>query len=141
MVIHVRDPRQATLSYIHNLIRNQKEKPILNKMEILPDEYIKWDFASQVDYQIDHRIPFLISWIEGWLDADEDPDFQTKILFTTFEHFKKDKREFINRILDFYQINRDFYNYELIETTPSKGQHLYRQGKKMNGVKSSMLTR
>ena len=127
IVIHLRDPRQATLSWLHNIERNEQTDPVLNKVLLLPKNYFEWTFEEKLKYQINERYPFNVAWIQSWIDADADPDFKTKILFTTFEQFKIDQHKFFKDILDFYSIPYKGFNFDLLPEPTS--EHLYRKGK------------
>lgn len=131
IIIHVRDPRQATLSYLHNILRNQKTDPELNDVLFLDKNFFKWDFKKQLDYMIDFRLPQIIDWINGWIKAHKDKHFKPKILFTTFEDFKNDNAKFFNKILKFYNIPESEFCYILKKKPKHKGKKgfLFRKGK------------
>lgn len=137
MVVHVRDPRQATLSYVHNCLKNEKTDPVVNKVLLLPGDFFAWPFVRQVDYHIDHHLPTLIAWIRGWVEAESNDGFPTKILFTCFEDFVRDKRAYVQEILGFYGIRYDRYDYHVIERKPKvreapgsrrRNEKLFRKG-------------
>ena len=127
IVVHVRDPRQVTLSHLRNMLRHQAEgEAFLDRVLFLPDDFFERSFSEQLDHLIEHKLAEFITWTEEWISADEDSTFLPKILFTTYEDFVRDKLEFVHRILDFYGIERDRFQYD-IEAEPEPGQFLYRR--------------
>jgi len=118
------------LSFLHNTLRNEKSDPIANKVLLLPSVFFDWPFSRQVDYHIDHNLPTLISWIRGWVEAESNDGFPTRILFTHFEDFKRDKSAFIRKILDFYGIEVDGFDYDYIKRRPKLRET--QQNKKRN---------
>lgn len=115
VVIHLRDPRQALISwtyYVVDLIT--KLDPVQGKHFGIPDDYLNWDFPKQLDWQIENYYPYQIEWIQGWVNAAEEVSQKTKILFTTQEELATDQNAFFNRILDFYEIPRAAFTYPSI---------------------------
>lgn len=108
LVWHVRDPRQATLSWTHHVakLRRDKRDAELAMIEpVLPADYFDRDLAGQLDWQIDRHLPLLVAWTEGWLDVLDADDPPLKMLCTRFEDFRADKDAFFSRILAFYEID------------------------------------
>jgi len=108
MIVNVRDPRQATLSWTHHirtLFKEDRQDELAMVYPTVPDDYCDWDLSAQIDWQIQHHLPLVIDWIEGWIRAEADPAFTTRILFTRFEDFKRDKQAFFQRILSHYDID------------------------------------
>ena len=68
--------------------------------------------TEQVEVMVRHMLPDCIDWILGWLDAEADPDFKTKILFTTYEDFVADEDAHWDKWLDFYGIDRSLWTFE-----------------------------
>ena len=98
IIVHVRDPRQVVLSNLHNILRNEKDEPILNKVLFLPDNFFSITMERQLDYLIDDYLPYLVTWLNSWINAQNSKSFTTEILFTTFEEFKSSNINFINKI-------------------------------------------
>ncbi|MBR0718871.1 sulfotransferase domain-containing protein [Bradyrhizobium liaoningense] len=112
MRVHVRDPRQALISWFHFFPSVIGTLDPSQKLHYdVPDDYLEWPQARQLDWQISHFLPWFIDWIVGWLDAPEQPWSGTKILYTTFEEMVADTRGFFDRILAFYDIDRAGFIY------------------------------
>jgi hypothetical protein len=126
MIVHMRDPRQALLSYFYNIERNQNEDKILNDVLILPVNYFNWSMEVKLDYLIDNRLPLTIDWIRSWIDAEKSPEFKTTILFTTYEEFVLNNYDFFIKIFDFYDLQHSQFNVQLLPTPSS--DHLFRRG-------------
>lgn len=63
LVVHVRDPRQATLSWTHHLESMTGDRAYLGDLVSppLPDDYRSWHFARKLDWNIEHHLPALLS--------------------------------------------------------------------------------
>ncbi|MEG5053885.1 tetratricopeptide repeat protein, partial [Microcoleus sp. B13-B6] len=109
LIVNVRDPRQVTLSQVHhnNLYRYNRSPVHIFNCSQLPKNYFCMSLTEQISWQIDNwALPGAIKWIESWLDAEENPLFYPKILFTRQEDLVENSQELFNTILDFYEIER-----------------------------------
>jgi hypothetical protein len=125
-VVHLRDPRQATLSMIHyaNLSSKKGGTPD-DHFPQRPVDYFEWDLEKQIDRQLDLFLPLLVKFSEGWLESAEDPGFRPKILFTHQEELSRDGESVINRILEFYGIE----HLALVDLDfPKPGEMHFRKG-------------
>jgi hypothetical protein len=100
-IVHVRDPRQATLSYVHFLdteqFREQMEETRLFVYPPLPEDFYSLSLPERLDWGIDHWLPRLIEWTEGWVKASES---DLPVSFTRFEDMADDQDAFIEHVLD-----------------------------------------
>jgi len=130
MIVHLRDPRQATLSHLRNTWRHKRLGEIwLDELVFLhdggfPENFFDRSEGEQLDVYIDVKLHESVEWIQGWLEADENPGFRPEILFTTYEEFVQDKTAFIRKILDFYGIAHDRFDYP-VEQEPDPDEFLY----------------
>ena len=111
MVCHLRDPRQATLSWAHFVrddVSMRLMAPIWRKI-VPPLSVPKDDLARQIDWSIDNYLPLLISFIRGWIEADEDPAQPMRVLFLSFEEFRVDPDAYFDRVLAFHDIDRALF--------------------------------
>jgi len=130
LVIHVRDPRQATLSWLHHVdkLRNQDRDFELAVLHPAPPEnYFDGDFAAKLDWQIDHHLPTLIEWTRGWVDADADEGFNARVLFTRYEQFNADEHAFLDTLLKFLDISADRFTHH--GRAPERGVVNFRSGR------------
>jgi tetratricopeptide (TPR) repeat protein len=105
IVVHLRDPRQALLSYAHFLpaVLNELDPPSASVHEI-PADYLQRPFEQQVDWLIDHYMPMQIEWMRGWIEVAKIGRGGLRIMFTTFEEFHADPRQFYRDLLGFYGV-------------------------------------
>jgi hypothetical protein len=119
MLFQVRDPRQATLSWVHHMTRMLTEHPRSDQFTqtIPPANYLDWELEDKISWHIERHLPAMISFIEGWMDVQEqkDPDFRVEI--TAYERFRADEMAYFMEILDFYEIPRDQFHYDPAEKT------------------------
>lgn len=106
--LHLRDPRQATLSMTHHLRRLwdvHQDLNVLLPVQPVPDrKFFDWDLPTQNDWMIDHYLPGCIQWIGEWLAVADAQNTGLEVLLTTFEEMIRDEHEFISRTLEFFKI-------------------------------------
>lgn len=108
MVVHIRDPRQATLSYIRFVDhRTDFGKARIAERFFMPKGYFDLTLNEKIDYQLENWLPYLVKWSEGWLDADHSSDFPVRIMFTTHDSLVLDQNRVFERILEFFEIDPD----------------------------------
>lgn len=126
MVVHVRDPRQAIVSWCHFLPRVIREAdPIQAKHFGLPGGFASWAFDDQLAWLVEHHLRHWIRWVQGWHAASIDPEFRTRILFTRQEDLVEDQEAFFGRILEFYELDRAAFT---LPEQPVAGKRNYRSG-------------
>ena len=105
IILHVRDPRQALLSYVHYCEEPDIKGELLEKA-VLGEDYYAMPLSKKIDWQIEHYFDSLIRWIEEWVDVADNGKASSQFLFTTFEALKDCPQKTFDRILDFYGIDR-----------------------------------
>jgi Sulfotransferase domain len=107
IVLHVRDPRQATLSWTHhfNRLLSLHLHSTAGAVHRPPEQYCRWAFRKQLDWHIDHHLVSLVAWLRQWKAAEENPPI--KILRTQYEELINNERALFNRILEFYGVCAD----------------------------------
>lgn len=125
MIVLVRDPRQALLSWANFLPKIMKSDDNIHRHFDTPLEFATWNITHRVDWLIDNYLPTQLSWIDGWLDAAEDSEFTTEILFLTHEELVCDSDAFFCKILAFYEIDKRLFDFP---SAPKEGDLNFRQG-------------
>ncbi len=132
LIVHIRDPRQGTVSWTYHLNRKLREPPYddrYRKMELelhsLPESYLEWSFAEQLDYQIDHYLPQAIKWIHNWKTAIDNWPSGRAPLLTTQEQLVKRPRHFNESIASYLCIPSNFLG---LDRKPKKGKRHFRTG-------------
>ncbi|MFH1983033.1 MAG: sulfotransferase domain-containing protein [Pseudomonadota bacterium] len=126
-VVHVRDPRQATLSWVHHIDRLGNEEPGLTlnmAIPFLPAGYFDMPFSEKIDWALENHMKKLIAWIEGWTRMERDT-----LLFTDFKDMKEDPVNFFNRILAFYGLSAPRELVERSAIRPREGKLHFRKGR------------
>lgn len=130
MIIHVRDPRQALLSFIHHVNKNKDKTDVIATLDIgveICSSYFTLNLEEQIDFMIEYYYPLLIGWLEAWLHTSKSPEFKSQIMFTRYEDFHQNANEFYLSILKFYNIEPRFFKAP--EFLKQKGRLHYRAGK------------
>jgi hypothetical protein len=108
MVLHVRDPRQAMVSWLHHLDRIHRkhgEEPLLLVAPRPPASYFTWDFTDKAGWQIDHYLPLAIDWLVRWLAIHDSGEI--RVLLTDYRELNGDVGRLYRRICGFYEIAAD----------------------------------
>ena len=107
MVFHVRDPRQAALSWAH-FVRDDVAMRLMGpiwRRTVPPATVLAGDLPSLLDWCIDRYLPAEIAFMEGWRRVAADPDSGIEVLFMTFERFRADPDGYMAAVLDFHGID------------------------------------
>lgn len=128
-VLHVRDPRQALVSWTHHI--NHIHSIGLHVATFqgvegrLPPGYFDRTVGEQLAWQVENYLPRSSKWISDWLSIVDKPG-GLSILVTTFDELAADGRKILERILDFYRID---YDPKWIKVDPPvPGKKHYRVG-------------
>lgn len=125
ILIHVRDPRQAVLSRTHHTNFYKRGGPF---SQDLPADYFNFTFKEQLDWNIEHYLPTLVAWLQSWLDLQKQESMQPnglKVLFTTYNELLKDERQLYKKIITFYGLDANKFNFQPTEKTAKVN---YRKG-------------
>ncbi|MFC1515421.1 sulfotransferase domain-containing protein [Thermodesulfobacteriota bacterium] len=126
-VVHVRDPRQATLSWVHHIdgLGSDERSLTLNMVRpFLPKGYFSLDFEEKINWAIENHMKKLVAWIEGWTRVEN-----ATLLFTNFKEMKEEPVSFFNRILQFYGLSAPRELVERSVIRPRKGKLHFRKGR------------
>jgi hypothetical protein len=112
MIVHVRDPRQAMLSWVHFLdtpqFRRTEDETLLFIYPPMPDDFYRRDLEARIDWAIENWLPLLIEWTEDWVVAAEALD-RPLIKFTRYEDLVADRERFVRDMLQFFDIPVERY--------------------------------
>lgn len=126
IAVHVRDPRQAILSWTHWIDRSFKERELLpHETPSLPD-YFESPFETRLSWQIVNQLPHLSSFLESWIQVAQSESPPVKVKLTRFTQMKHDPRTFFDELLCFFKVQ----NYTIPESVKlghSKAEH-FRKG-------------
>ena len=114
VIFHVRDPRQATLSwahFVHDDVSMRLMGPIWRKV-VPPAGVLRADLPVLIDWCIDHYLPRLIRFIQGWTDRAPAASQGIQVKFLTFETFLSDPKDYFSAVLEFAGIDPALYAAE-----------------------------
>lgn len=110
-VCHVRDPRGATLSMLHHILRYHADPHLRPLLALIGPEQPSADFYNsslhdQIDWMIDHYLPRAVHWIEAWQYAFDSNSFvATHGLSTSYDDLTEEPDRLVERILRHYSID------------------------------------
>jgi hypothetical protein len=119
-VVHIRDPRSVTLSWVHHTNRLYGERSDGRYHHLFvyptpPEAYYGWPFCRQVDWNIEHFLPRVVAWTRSWLEIYDSRRYD--ILLTSFSELARDELGYIHKILEFYAIPHDLFCRPHVEKT------------------------
>ncbi len=118
VVVHVRDPRGAMLSWVHHLLRLEREAQhdlLLTAEPQVPSGFSAWSMQEQLDWGIDAYLPLCVRWVEQWVEAEAQG--RLKVCFTTYERFASDADGFVRSLLTFFGIDGSRFEQRAVEKT------------------------
>jgi Flp pilus assembly protein TadD len=101
--VHLRDPRQTTLSWVHHLNRipqAQFDRFRNYYLPAVPAAFRGWQLAVQLQWATEHYFPAAAEVVRGWLAAPATSGLRIEI--SCFERFAEDPAGYLRRMLEFY---------------------------------------
>lgn len=129
VVVNVRDPRQAILSWVHfsrSLFEKDGEASAIAHSPTGKRSYFDWPLEKQIDYFLDNTYHEYVQWIERWIDADINPNFLSRIHFAQHRELSEHPQSYFEKILAFYGINPSMLKSKAGK--PKKGKLHFRKG-------------
>jgi hypothetical protein len=110
VVLHLRDPRQALLSWVHHIDwvagGSDADEHLLYCTPRPPAAYFAFSLARKIDWQIENYLPQLVAWLTRWMAV---VDLKTiPILITHQDALRTDERVLFDTILAFHQLHVDY---------------------------------
>ena len=109
MLLNLRDPRQASLSWAHfvkNDVSMRLMAPIWRKI-VPPRQVLESDFGQLLDWVIDFYLPLAVEWIAEWTKLSQrDNDAPLRVYAVKFETFRNEPERYFEGVLDFLEIDR-----------------------------------
>jgi hypothetical protein len=122
LIVHVRDPRQSILSFVHHLDLYPDHLVAVKRVaeKAAPDG----DMAAKTEAVLG-EYDKSVKWIEGWVGLSSE----FEILFSTFEDFVTDRAAFVDRYLAFYGGPTEYFDRDAALTDHSGTDYHFRSGK------------
>jgi hypothetical protein len=107
LILHVRDPRQVTVSWVHHMARISDAEfrwSALTYDPPVPAKFRDWAFPQQLDWAVRNYMPGQVQWLEDWMAAVRQGP-RIPILVSKFEDSAQDQRLFFTKISDFFGVS------------------------------------
>ncbi len=131
IVVHVRDPRQAVLSWLHHTENERRRGKSYTLVREHDPSYLWSSFESKLSTNIQSYLPEFVGFAQSWMEIADDTHSKIKVLFTCYESMISNESAFFERILDFYDIDTSPFDLQsFIRERPSliKGLYHFRKG-------------
>lgn len=124
VIVQLRDPRQAIVSWIHHENRSYRENEFQREMRKYPDNYFARTFEERVDYHMEHQFLNLVSWIRGWMALYESP-LARRCLFLTHEKLSSEPAQYNSKFCDYLGVPERFVS---LSHRPKQNELNFRTG-------------
>jgi hypothetical protein len=127
MVLQLRDPRQALLSWVHHVrwyMQNNYDLLFASVTPFPPDSIKTSTLSYAIDWHLTHHFSNLLEWMERWLEHVESGAAPV-VLLTQFKEFRENPDQVVAQILAFYDIPT--WAYHPKELPKDQSTH-YRKG-------------
>lgn len=104
LVIHTRDPRQVTLSWVHMIRRIDDERFQFDRLLYtprIPIEFRNWKLDMQLGWAVENYFPQLMRWSDTWAQSiPQLSDFEIEIM--RYERFHGNPAPFLEKLVGFF---------------------------------------
>lgn len=107
LLVHLRDPRQALLSWAH-FVRDDVSRRMLApiwRKTVPPARLLDRSLHDVIDWCFEHYLPLLIDFAEGWHRQEDNGDSGLKVHCLTFETFVLDRDRYLADVLKFFELD------------------------------------
>jgi hypothetical protein len=114
MVFHVRDPRQATLSWAHFVrddVSMRLMAPIWRKV-VPPASVLSQDLTATLDWAIEVYLPRLVRFMTDWDAVGRDGGRDLQVTFLSFERFRTDPEGYLGDVMEVHGIDPESFDAE-----------------------------
>ncbi|MCG8524842.1 MAG: sulfotransferase domain-containing protein [Opitutales bacterium] len=138
IVVHVRDPRDAAVSWFYQIRRREILEDEATVSSLLASDCVPEEISSMDDWEIkqwivDVYFDKLIGWISSWQSVMED-DARFRILMTNFSKMKHDPSGFFSEIFHFYGFEQAFNRDALPALEKNSFKNNFREGREKEYV-------
>jgi len=119
LVFNLRDPRQATLSWVY-FVREDVSMRLMGpiwRRTVPPAEVLRADFTVLLDWCIKHYLATLVEMVQGWRRLRQDAGAAIRIAFQSFEQYVEAPQSYIEAFLDFNGLSEDLFASDAMAET------------------------
>ena len=125
LFLHLRDPRQATLSWLHHLDKETTGEGAYRRLRIWavpPDDYDDLPMPQKVEWNARNTFPVFVQWAREWHEVLKDGT-GWNIHVSEFARFREDPSATVRAMLAFFELPEP---QKMVR--PKEGQLHYRKG-------------
>lgn len=125
IVIHTRDPRDAAFSMLHFRKKQSTHASLINST--IGDHYGDATLDDSFLLECGKFIPYWLGWLNSWIKLDNEENSPFSLLFTDYREFQTDELIFFRKILEFYEIETEKFDFGVALADSHKAH--FRSGK------------
>ena len=129
LIVHVRDPRQVLISWVHHMARigvSEYLSSLHSYSFDIPSDFRNWPFEERLDWSISEFYQTQLEFLESWMGQDVKKVIPV-VEFTNLDDLIADKAGYFRRFSQFYGINTSKVITRSIEHSPRRHRN-YRRG-------------
>ncbi|XOV79290.1 MAG: sulfotransferase domain-containing protein [Aestuariibacter sp.] len=124
LVIHLRDPRQALISWLHHLDKRVHGKPLLMQLLGLNESYFSKSFEEKIKHLIDTQFVEMCKWVASWKKFSEKVS-EDCFLMLPHEQLSLDAEEYSSCFAKYLDVPESMLGLAM---KPKDGQAHFRKG-------------
>jgi hypothetical protein len=124
LIVQLRDPRQAVVSWVHHENKAYRENEFQLQMRQYPEYYFSRTFEERIDYHLDRQFMNFVNWISGWKTLYESPVAE-RCLFLTHEKLALEPLEYSRKVCSYLGVPERLLS---LSHRPKKGELNFRSG-------------
>ena len=127
ILVHVRDPRQSLLSWVHHvdLLLGGQDDLLNQHSPAIPRDYPGYTFEQKMEWHVDNTFGDRVTWIDEWLGAERDPGNGLILSFKTYEQFHEAPERYFDAVYEFFEVTQLVGASEM-EVEPTLSNHFRR---------------
>ncbi len=112
LIVHLRDPRQAVLSWTHFVIDDVSRRRMgaIWRSTVPPRSVLDGGFASVLDWSIEHVLPRYVDFARRWATLADGPSGRLRVRLLSYERFLEDPDGYVDEVLEHFSIPERLYD-------------------------------
>ena len=114
LLVHLRDPRQAVLSWAHFVSGDVAHRRMgaVWRSTVPPRAVLERGFPAVLDWCIDRVLPLYVRFAEAWVARADKADSPWRVRILTFERFLREPTAYMEEVLEHFAIDPALFDSE-----------------------------
>ncbi|WP_419779733.1 hypothetical protein [Maridesulfovibrio sp.] len=115
-IVHIRDPRQSILSWIHKIeikLNNKEYDWFERIIPALPERYLTMSLEDKLWCHLENEFTQRVEMVQGWMNYQDSEESPVRIFFTTHQELKEFPELLFSIILHYFNLSATGVNLEI----------------------------